>query len=572
MKTLSTIILEETIKSALIVEQTKQEPDLSQYKVDTGNNTTVKIGGGNTGGGNTGGGNTGGDKTNTTTKPKPSSFDGTKIADLIIGSTSWYNDREDDLIAAIKQIKNVTEFWAVNKKIVEKTGKTFSGFIFDKILDEDEWDTIYPIIKHLATVIPQSQWGTSSQAGPLYNFLKKTTGANEDLKSRDASLYNKFKNAGTLGTVRHSEDLMTTLKDYGLIGLGALTLMMIICMVATGSVRQPFCGVISKWLQNRNKTPDDLINEINLINKIFGGYARRNKKEISRVLYEMEADDVINEEELNILLKTLKTLSVSDLRKAKISIILKRFKQIGKIQSGDAKLVLQGVRDIKAREELRPYLQAYEDFNLGKDVKKITKTEPELKPGIDKKLLVRNINASTVTKYPKTSVSIKDIRKMYEIHKLNNPQSSAYSFGTPGAEQIDKIIEIYEIGLANQFRDANQIKIWKSTRDKWLAAQKIVLGGRDGNIKQVLEKQSGDLKILNQFISDMKTGKVSIPQYYLKSPEFPSWKQWMYDNKIKGGGNDKEWQKFLTQRFIWDKLNAGAGGSQTNYYYTTTPK
>jgi hypothetical protein len=160
---------------------------------------------------------------------------------------------------------------------------------------------------------------------------------------------------------------------------------------------------------------------------------------------------------------------------------------------------------------------------------------------------------------------------MYEIHKLNNPRG-AYGFGTPGAEQIDKIIEIYEIGLANQFRDANQIKIWKSTRDKWLAAQKIVLGGRDGNIKQVLEKQSGDLKILNQFISDMKTGKVSIPQYYLKSPEFPSWKQWMYDNKIKGGGNDKEWQKFLTQRFIWDKLNAGGGGSQTNYYYTTSPK
>ena len=564
MKTLSTIILEETIKSALIAEQ---EPDLTQYKVDTGTtNTTVKIGGGNTGGGNTGGGNTGGDKTNTTTKPKPSSFDGTKIADLIIGSTSWYNDREDDLIAAIKQIKNVTEFWAVNKKIVEKTGKTFSGFIFDKILDENEWDNIYPIIKHLATVIPQSQWGTSSQAGPLYNFLKKTTGANEDLKSRDASLYNKFKSAGTLGTVRHSKDLMDSVKPYGYAGLAVLTIIMIVCYKGTGML---FCGQLKKMFTKKNS--DDLINEINFLNRVFGGYARRNKKEISRVLYEMKADDVINEEELNILLKTLKTLSVSDLRKAKISIILKKFKQIGKIQSGDAKLVLQGVRDIEAREELRPYLQAYEDFNLGKDVKKITKTEPELKPGIDKKLLVRNINASTVTTYPKTSVSIKDIRKMYEIHKLNNPRG-AYGFGTPGAEQIDKIIEIYEIGLANQFRDANQIKIWKSTRDKWLAAQKIVLGGRDGNIKQVLEKQSGDLKILNQFISDMKTGKVSIPQYYLKSPEFPSWKQWMYDNKIKGGGNDKEWQKFLTQRFIWDKLNAGGGGSQTNYYYTTSPK
>jgi hypothetical protein len=564
MKTLSTIILEETIKSALIAER---EPDLTQYKVDTGTtNTTVKIGGGNTGGGNTGGGNTGGDKTNTTTKPKPSSFDGTKIADLIIGSTSWYNDREDDLIAAIKQIKNVTEFWAVNKKIVEKTGKTFSGFIFDKILDEDEWDNIYPIIKHLATVIPQSQWGTSSQAGPLYNFLKKTTGANEDLKSRDASLYNKFKSAGTLGTVRHSKDLMDSVKPYGYAGIAVLTIIMIACYRGTGML---FCGQLKKMFTK--KTSDDLINEINFLNRVFGGYARRNKKEISRVLYEMKADDVINEEELNILLKTQKTLSVSDLRKAKISIILKKFKQIGKIQSGDAKLVLQGVRDVEAREELRPYLQAYEDYKLGKDVKKITKTEPELKPGIDKKLLVRNINASTVTKYPKTSVSIKDIRKMYEIHKLNNPRG-AYGFGTPGAEQIDKIIEIYEIGLANQFRDANQIKIWKSTRDKWLAAQKIVLGGRDGNIKQVLEKQSGDLKILNQFISDMKTGKVSIPQYYLKSPEFPSWKQWMYDNKIKGGGNDKEWQKFLTQRFIWDKLNAGGGGSQTNYYYTTSPK
>jgi len=566
MKTLSTIILEETIKSVLIAEQ---DPDLTQYKVDTGTtNTTVKIGGGgNTGGGNTGGGNTGDGKTNTTTKPKPSSFDGTKIADLIIGSTSWYNDREDDLIAAIKQIKNVTEFWAVNKKIVEKTGKTFSGFIFDKILDENEWDNIYPIIKHLATVIPQSQWGTSSQAGPLYNFLKKTTGANEDLKSRDASLYNKFKSAGTLGTVRHSKDLMDSVKPYGYAGLAVLTIIMIACYKGTGML---FCGQLKKMFTK--KTSDDLINEINFLNRVFGGYARRNKKEISKVLYEMKADDVINEEELNMLLKTLKTLSVGDLKKAKISIILKRFKQIGKVQSGDAKLILQGVRDVEAREELRPYLQAYEDYKLGKDVKKITKTEPKLEPGLDK-LFVRNIKAASVTKYPAQMPSLKNIQEFFDLYKnelsaANLP--SAYRFGGGNEfKEVQAIIDNYELGLANQLRKPNNIRIWNTTNDKWLAAQKIVLGP---DLKTTRKNRTESIDILNRYINDMKYGKVSIPQFYLKEPKFPSWDQWRYDNHIQGY-RTVDWINFLQQRYIWNKINKGKdGGSQTNYYYTTTPK
>ena len=537
MKTLSNIILEEAIKSALIAELEVNLPDKEDTKPE--DTSTGKI--------------------NTSTG---SSFDGTKIADLIIGSTSWYNDREDDLIAAIKQIKNVSQFWAVNSKIKEKTGKVFSKFIFDEILDEDEWDTIYPIIKHLTTVIPQSQWGNSTQPGPVYNFLKKTTGANEDLKSVNISLYNKLNNSGALGTVRHSKDLLTTIQDYGIYGTGVLVVMVLTCLVAT---RKPFCGLVSKWREN-SKGKKDLINDINQLNKLWGGYARTNKKELKRVINEMgpKRDQLLTEDEVSALLKTLDDLDTATLRKARISIILKRFKQLRKVESGDAKVILQGIQDAKIREELRPYLQAYEDFKLGKEFKKPVKTtEP-----VTLKLIPRNINPKLVTKYPKTSVSIENIRKIYELHKSNNLRG-AYGFGSPGAEQINKIIEIYEIGLANQFRDANQIKIWKSTRDKWLAAQKIVLGGRDGNIEQVLKKQSGDLKILNQVMSDMKAGKASIPQYYLKLEEFPSWKQWMYDNKITSGGSDNDWNKFLTQRFIWDKLSKSRGGTSTTYYYTT---
>ena len=539
MKTLSNIILEEAIKSALIVELDVNLPD----KEDTKPEDT----------------NTG--KTNTSAG---SSFDGTKIADLIIGSTSWYNDREDDLIAAIKQIKNVSQFWAVNSKIKEKTGKVFSKFIFDEILDEDEWDTIYPIIKHLTTVIPQSQWGNSTQPGPVYNFLKKTTGANEDLKSVNISLYNKLNNSGALGTVRHSKDLLTTIQDYGIYGTGVLVLMVLTCLLAT---RKPFCGLVSKWREN-SKGKKDLINDINQLNKLWGGYARTNKKELKRVINEMgpDRDQLLTKDEVSALLKTLDDLDTATLRKARISIILKRFKQLRKVESGDAKVILQGIQDAKIREELRPYLQAYEDFKLGKEFKKPVKTtEPE---PVTLKLIPRNINPKLVTKYPKTSVSIENIRKIYELHKSNNLRG-AYGFGSTSGNQINRIIEIYEIGLADQFRDANKIKIWKSTRDKWLAAQKIVLGGRDGNIEQVLKNQSGDLKIINQIISDMKAGKASIPQYYLKLEEFPSWKQWMYDNKITGGGSDNDWNKFLTQRFIWDKLSKSRGSSSTSYYYTT---
>ena len=96
-KTLSNIILEEAIKSTLIAEL---EVDLDKKNTKPEDTSTGK--------------------TNTSARKR---FDGTKIADLIIGSTSWYNDREDDLIAAIKQIENVSQFWAVNSKLKEKTGK-----------------------------------------------------------------------------------------------------------------------------------------------------------------------------------------------------------------------------------------------------------------------------------------------------------------------------------------------------------------------------------------------------------------------------------------------------------------
>jgi hypothetical protein len=539
MKTLSNIILEEAIKSTLIAEL---EVDLDKKNTKPEDTNTGK--------------------TNTSARKR---FDGTKIADLIIGSTSWYNDREDDLIAAIKQIKNVSQFWAVNSKIKEKTGKTFSKYIFDEILDEDEWDNIYPIIKHLTTVIPQSQWGNSTQSGPVYNFLKKTTDANEDLKSRDDGLYKKLENSGALGTVRHSKDLMTTIQDYGLYGTGVLALMMIFCMGWKG-LAKPFCGQVSKWREN-SKVPKDLINDINQLNKLWGGYARTNKKELKRVINEMgpDRDQLLTKDEVSALLKTLDDLDTATLRKARISIILKRFKQLKKVESGDAKVILQGIQDAKIREELRPYLQAYEDFKLGKEFKKPVKTtEPE---PVTRKLIPRNINPKLVTTYPKTPVSIENIRKIYELHKSNNPRG-LYGFGSPGAEQINKIIDIYEIGLADQLRDANNIKIWKSTRDKWLAAQKIVLGGKDGNIEQTIKNRSEDLGIINRCISDLEFGEASIPQYYLKLEEFPSWKQWMYDNKITGGGTDNDWTEFLTQRFIWDKLSRSRGGSSIKYNYT----
>ena len=535
MKTLSNIILEEAIKSALIVELDVNLPDKENTKPEDTN--------------------TG--KTNTSAG---SSFDGTKIADLIIGSTSWYNDREDDLIAAIKQIKNVSQFWAVNSKIKEKTGKVFSKFIFDEILDEDEWDTIYPIIKHLTTVIPQSQWGNSTQPGPVYNFLKKTTNANEDLKSVNDSLYNKLNNSGALGTVRHSKDLMTTIQEYGIVGVAILALIIIICMKKT---KKPFCGIVSKLRGDQND-----INTISRLDKILGIYAKTNKKELKRVINEMgpKRDQLLTEDEVSALLKTLDDLDTAALRKARISIILTRFKQLGKVQSGDAKIILQGIQDAKIREELAPTLQAYEDYKLSNEFKKPVKTtKPE---PVTLKLIPRNINPKLVTKYPKTSVSIENIRKIYELHKSNNPRG-AYGFGSPGAEQINKIIEVYEIGLADQLRDANKIKIWKSTRDKWLAAQKIVLGGKDGNIERTIKNRSEDLGIINRCISDLEFGEASIPQYYPKLEEFPSWKQWMYDNKITSGGTDNDWTEFLTQRFIWDKLSRSRGGSSIKYNYTT---
>lgn len=534
MKTVSNIILEEIIKQSLI------ELDVKKPNTDNKDNK----------------------KTNTNVKIT----DGERIANDIIGSTSWYNDREDDLIAAVKRIKNSSEFWAVNRKIKQKTRLSFSEFIFNKILDSDEWDNIYPIIKHLSKIFPESQWGNKEQPQPVYAFLSKTTNAAIYLRRKDKTLYDKFLQ-GPLDTTNTTiksktmfDKLIAGAQSLGNVGLAVAGLAMIICYRKKKGV---FCGLGNKLLGiGDGSGKPDIINDIKMYEKVFKIYAKTNRTELINAINGLKNEGLITEQELKLLTAEIKSLSKADLDRAKIYHILKRFKQIGTLSKGDTNLILQGISDLETRKLLAPYLQAYEDFKLGNTNVKIKRPNSEPNP-IDikpAKLIARDIKPKLITRYPKSEVSLNDIEKIYNIFNESNP-SGAWGFGeNPSKFERDfaKLVQKYELGQAKKLTSKWETKTWNKYKDKWKAVQEIVYQNNELPV---------NLKLINNMINKIKTGKASIPEFYIKSETFPSWNQWKYDNYIKGGGTTDSYLNYITQKYIWNNLRRNNATSKPNISY-----
>jgi hypothetical protein len=479
--TLSTIILEESIKASLVEFDLPPKP-----KSDTTTTTTPKP----------------------TPKPKPNKASATSIADKIINSKSWFNDSEAQLINAVNSIPDVKTFWEVNKIIQQKEGKTFSGYI-STFISKKEWDVWYWIIKHLTVIIPKSQWKTV-----IKNVLDKTEGI-AALKKKDSSLAKQITKelpvTGLTDTGSGSEFDYYSLAFYGV-------LTFVLCTGA-GFMKGYSLKCWSRFkklvFSNKNKSG---IEVANTLDKFLRMPLRQNKRALRRIMdYELSKDR-LSRQEYNRMLDILEgdfilgAIPKQDLNRAFFAAVLKSWQEWSTskpVIAGEAKKIIEKVDDPTFTKEFGPKLQAIEDRLLGK-----TKKPAEVKP-TDVKIIFRDIKKLGI------STSKPNFLKFDMSRWISIMRKTGSTISVQQSSFLNKV--------KTEFIDKLQRGI-----DTDLAAKQAILDayGRGNDVRTFSEIYS-DFPAAKQWLDWVMKSKSGFKQYnfYKRVETFPSYEQWAFDMK-----------------------------------------
>lgn len=501
--TLSTIILEESIKASLF------EFDIP--KDDT--------------------------KTNTTTPKPKNKVSAAKIADTIINSKGWFSDSTASLYNAIISIPDSKTFWEVNKIIQTREGKTFSGYLAT-ILDDDEWEWWYPIIKYLTTIIPKTQWKTV-----IKNVLDKTTGI-ADLAKKNRVLASEItKELPQVGL--SDSDSGSSFDMWALAMYGGLAF--IICR------KQAFrCWDRFKKLTFRNKQESG-IEVANTLERILHAPLRQNKRALIKIMdYELKKGRLTSQE-YNEMKSYLKgddlwgSIPTQDINRAYFNSVIKSWQEWSTakpIIPGEAKNIIEKVDDPKFTKLFGPKLQAIEDRILGKpklqDIEdrilgkqKHTKTSNQTNLG---KLVYRDVKGNGVSKI-KTNFKKYDINRWLKIMSLTGHK---FSISEP-----DILREI------NKFFD-------KTAADPVIAAEQAIVKWWNNHNPSSYPLATPNQQIYTNYpvakywlnwIKKSKTG-ISKYNYYDRLDKFPSYEQWVYDMKNAGSKSISE-ENYQNAYYLW---------------------
>jgi hypothetical protein len=493
--TLSTIILEETIKaslSELIIDKDKDKD-------------TTKI--------------------KPTPKPTPKTkISAATIATAIINSKSWIDDSEATLINAVNAIPDVKTFWEVNKIIQSKEGKTFSGYI-STFIDNDEWDVWYPIIKHLTVIIPENQWKTV-----IKNTLDKTTGI-AGLTKLNRSLAQKItaKLPATGVSGGESGFGLWDLGIYGLIGF-------LICK--KGGLK---CWDRFKKLAFPNKIQSG-VEIANWIERTSTIPMRQNKNALKRIMkYELDKKR-ITPAEYSEMLSILNGESImagiprQDLNRAFFNAVIKSWETASSskpIKAGEAKLINIKVDDPTFTKVFYPKLQAIEDRILGKQSKKDNTNNTTKTPV---KLVYRDIKKLGITK-PKPNFKTFNMSRWMKLARQANITDNMSGYQKQ-----------YMWRVGDEFTD----KVSRGI-DVELAAKQAILDAYErGDTPRTFVEMFNEFPAVKDWLTWVSKNKSGYPRYkfYDRLAEFPEYDQWVFDMK-NAGSRTLTKQAYEYAHYMW---------------------
>jgi hypothetical protein len=435
--TLSTIILEESIKASLLEFELPPAP-----KDDT--NKTVP-------------------------KPNINKVSAAKIADDIINSKGWLQDKEANLINAVIAIPDVKTFYQVNKIIQQKEGKPFSAYI-STFIDSDEWDVWYRIINHLAIIIPKSQWKIV-----IKNALDKTDGISGLAKKNRALAAEITKELPATGLTDTGSG--SGFDSYALAAYGVLTF-----IVCTKFGLKCWQRLKKLTFSNKNKSGIEVANTMESFLRMP---LRQNKRALRKILdYELSKDR-LSRQEYNKMISILDgenfyaSIPKQDLNRAFFAAVLKSWQEWSTskpVIAGEAKKIIEKVDDPTFTKEFGPKLQAIEDRLLGK-----TKKPIEVKP-TDVKLIFRDIKKLGIST-SKPNLLKFDMDRWINIMRKTGTNISVHQssfLNIVKTEFIDKLKNGIDVDLAakqaildafgrgNDVRTFNEIYSEFPTAKQWL--------------------------------------------------------------------------------------------------------
>ena len=497
MKTLSTIILEESIRLSLneivvdpdAIPKPKPKPDPKPDPTDT---TKVQ---------------------NTNNKKLANS-----IATAIINSTSWYNDREEDLVAAFKAIPNMQTFYEVNKIVSQKEKLALSSFI-GNFIAKNESNVWIPILKHLIDI-----------KAPIDIFKKyyKKTKFSYVASNKTISKYVSTNNIGTGEGV--TVDDGNPVKDFLLGNIEFIVLSVVAiaaCGYASGKIPNFSCGkaimaplrIPYKTIQTARsgaEVAEVTSKYFKQVDKIFSGTGRYNRRNlIAAIKIAVEKGD-ISKEKAEIAIKLLndgKNIN-KILQIAKFQSALDAWVQTGKATKGDA-LAIANLLPANLREKWLPLLQQEENRLIGK-TSTVTDIEKELP------IVARSVKNFLTSKVKLQSDTFKRWEKIYN---KAFPETSSQFQGTLFSNYIEKVIYL--------------IKERNFTVDRAIASAE-----RDLTFGQLSKKRSD----LNYFIKNYDNLR-NFP-FYLRLEKFPSFKQWKADMERVNFNKITE-EEYRLQRWLW---------------------
>jgi hypothetical protein len=495
--TLSTIILEESIKASLLEFELPPAP-----KDDTNKTTT----------------------TTTTPKPNINKVSAAKIADDIINSKGWLQDKEANLIKAVIAIPDVKTFWQVNKIIQQKEGKPFSAYI-STFIDSDEWDVWYRIINHLAIIIPKSQWKIV-----IKNALAKTNGISGLAKKNRALAAEITKELPATGLTDTNSG--GGFDSYALAAYGVLTF--IICTKFGLKCWQRFKKLT---FSNKNKSG---IEVANTMERFLRMPLRQNKRALRKILdYELSKDR-LSGTDYKKMIEILDgenfyaSIPKQDLNRAFFAAVLKSWQEWSTskpVIAGEAKKIIEKVDDPTFTKEFGPKLQAIEDRLLGK-----TKKPIEVKP-TDVKLIFRDIKKLGI------STSKPNLLKFDMDRWINIMRKTGTNISVQQSLFLNKV-------------ESKFIDKLKNGIDVDLAAKQAIIDafGRGNDVRTFNEIYS-EFPTAKQWLDWVMKSRSGFKQYnfYKRVTEFPSYEQWSFDMKnAKSRSTSK--QDYQYAYYMW--LNA----------------